>query len=74
MTGWRKKQIDDAMAGDGGYEIGTQEGYEAFVKMRNCKHEWYSAKNQYVLNGSVCVRCGAIDPREPEELKNERTN
>jgi hypothetical protein len=36
-----------------------------------CKHEWYSAKNQYVLNGSVCVKCYAIDPREPEELKNE---
>ena len=35
MTGWRKKQIDDAMAGDGGYEIGTQEGYDAFVKVRN---------------------------------------
>ena len=36
-----------------------------------CKHDWYSAKNQVVLNGSVCVICGAIDPREPEELKNE---
>jgi hypothetical protein len=39
-----------------------------------CHHDWYSAKNPVVLNGSVCVKCGAIDPREPEELKNERTN
>jgi hypothetical protein len=36
-----------------------------------CKHDWYSAKNPVVQNGSVCVICGAIDPREPEELKNE---
>ena len=36
-----------------------------------CHHDWYSAKNPVVLNGSVCVICGAIDPREPEELKNE---
>ena len=34
-----------------------------------CQHDWYSAKNQVVVNGSVCVKCGAIDPREPEELK-----
>jgi hypothetical protein len=39
-----------------------------------CKHDWYSAKNPVVQNGSVCVICGAIDAREPEELKNERTN
>jgi len=39
-----------------------------------CKHDWYSAKNPVVLNGSVCLICGAIDAREPEELKNERTN
>ena len=39
-----------------------------------CHHDWYSAKNPVVLNGSVCVICGAIDPREPEELNNERTN
>jgi hypothetical protein len=38
-----------------------------------CKHDWYSAKNPVVQNGSVCVICGAIDAREPEELKNERT-
>jgi len=37
-----------------------------------CKHDWYSAKNPVVQNGSVCVICGAIDAREPEELKNER--
>ena len=37
-----------------------------------CHHDWYSAKNPVVLNGSVCVICGAIDPREPEELKNEK--
>jgi hypothetical protein len=36
-----------------------------------CKHDWYSAKNPVVQNGSVCVICGAIDAREPEELKNE---
>lgn len=36
-----------------------------------CHHDWHSAKNPVVLNGSVCVKCGAIDPREPEELKNE---
>jgi len=39
-----------------------------------CKHDWYSAKNPVVKNGSICVICGAIDAREPEELKNERTN
>ena len=33
-----------------------------------CKHDWYSAKNPVVQNGSVCVICGAIDAREPEEL------
>lgn len=38
-----------------------------------CKHDWYGAKNPVVQNGSVCVICGAIDAREPEELKNERT-
>ena len=37
-----------------------------------CKHNWYSAKNSVVQNGSVCVICRAIDPREPEELKNDR--
>jgi hypothetical protein len=36
-----------------------------------CEHDWYSAKNPVVLNGSVCVKCGALDPREPEELKND---
>ena len=36
-----------------------------------CKHDWYSAKNPVVQNGSVCVICGAIDAREPEELKND---
>jgi len=36
-----------------------------------CKHDWYSAKNPVVQNGSVCVKCYAIDPREPEELKND---
>jgi len=35
-----------------------------------CKHDWYSAKNPVVQNGSVCVICGAIDAREPEELRN----
>lgn len=35
-----------------------------------CDHHWYSAKNPVVVNGSVCIKCGAIDPREPEELKN----
>jgi len=40
-------------------------------ELRVCKHEWYSAKNQYVLNGSVCFKCYAIDQREPEELKND---
>ena len=39
-----------------------------------CNHDWYSARNPVVKNGSVCVKCGAIDSREPEELKNERTN
>ena len=39
-----------------------------------CHHDWYSAKNPVVLNGSVCVICGAIDPREPEELNYERKN
>ena len=37
-----------------------------------CHHDWYNAKNPVVLNGSVCVICGAIDPREPEELNNEQ--
>jgi hypothetical protein len=37
-----------------------------------CIHDWYSAKNPVVLNGSVCVICGAINAREPKELKNER--
>ena len=36
-----------------------------------CNHDWYSARNPVVQNGSVCVICGAIDAREPEELKNE---
>ena len=36
-----------------------------------CKHDWYSAKNPVVQNGSVCVICGAIDAREPEELMND---
>jgi len=35
---------------------------------QTCQHEWVSAKNQYVKNGSVCPKCGAIDAREPEEL------
>lgn len=39
--GWRKRQIENLKtaaelhAGDGGYEEGTQEEYEAFVAMRN---------------------------------------
>jgi hypothetical protein len=34
-----------------------------------CDHEWVSAKNPVVVNGSICVKCGALDPREPEELR-----
>jgi hypothetical protein len=34
-----------------------------------CNHEWVSAKNPVVVNGSICIKCGAIDPREPEELR-----
>ena len=43
----------------------------AVEELHVCKHDWYSAKNPVVLNGSVCLICGAIDPREPEELKND---
>lgn len=41
MTGWRKKQIDNMIAGaeqmtdDKGYSIGTEEQYNAFVEKRN---------------------------------------
>ncbi len=48
------------------------EYFEVTRELPVCKHDWYSAKNPVVQNGSVCVICGAIDPREPEELKNEQ--
>ena len=64
------------------YLLGNNQGIvDAVIRFRNhfgveelpvCKHDWYSAKNPVVQNGSVCVICGAIDAREPEELKNER--
>jgi hypothetical protein len=39
------------------------------VGVEECNHEWVSVKNPVVLNGSICVKCGALDTREPEELR-----
>lgn len=33
-----------------------------------CDHEWVSAKNAVVQNGSICAKCHRISSHEPEEL------
>jgi ADP-ribose pyrophosphatase YjhB (NUDIX family) len=53
--------------------------YKPFNKLRKfaktfksksiCNHNWVSAKNQIVQNGSVCTLCCSINPEEPEILK-----
>jgi hypothetical protein len=40
-------------------------------ELPDCKHDWYSARNPVVQNGSVCVICGAVDARSPKELSND---
>lgn len=60
---------------DGGEYPGTMiKEYFGVEKLPACKHDWYSARNPVIQNGSICVICGVIDPREPEELNRERTN
>ena len=63
-----RNQIEDAFRRDCVEQMKQHFGVE---ELYVCEHDWYSAKNPVVLNGSVCVKCGAIDPREPEELKND---
>ena len=66
--------IADEYDGVGSTIVSRIEKHFGVEELDVCKHDWYSAKNPVVQNGSVCVICGAIDAREPEELKNERTN
>ena len=41
------------------------------IERFDCKHEWVSAVNKIVKNGSVCLACGDIDAREPYEITND---
>lgn len=34
-----------------------------------CQHNWVTAKNEHVKNGSVCSKCFAISELEPEQLR-----
>ena len=58
MTAWRKREISklqaaaDMMAGDGGYSIGTTEGYKASETKRNKM----LAQGKYV---ELALQCGA---------------
>jgi len=35
-------------------------------------HNWVSAKNEVIINGSFCTKCHMIDSREPDEIKEEQ--
>jgi hypothetical protein len=41
---------------------------EIWEHFGECEHEWVSAKNPVVTNGSICAKCFKLDKREPEEL------
>lgn len=63
MTGWRKRQIAagaDAMAGDGGYGIGSKEAYDAFVKARN-----------YPMDAGKIVDPGPAPSQEIQDARND---
>ena len=42
---------------------------EALEQQTDCNHDWVSAKNKIVQNGSVCMKCHAISALELNELK-----
>ena len=45
--------FDPAIIGEGTAPVADQDGAA-------CEHEWVSARNEAVLEGEMCPRCGAI--------------
>jgi hypothetical protein len=62
--------VDDEGCGEGGSIRAMEKIKDHFglEEITECKHEWVSAKNPVVTNGSICTKCFKLDKREPEEL------